>query len=248
MSNKKTNPTPSTTKPSATKPKPTPAVPPKKKEEYPPLPPGQPGNPRQYTPVKVDGRKNPRKKEALAIREKRALKKGKPRQLPSLTLTRDAYKDVFHSAGDIEAAINKYRRICQESGDMPTLNGFCLSCGCNGSLLSGYIDGSNKDLAQAAQAASDWIVEQSDQAVIGGLWPVSHALHLGVNQHGRVNSRTYSEGHKVTDINTSGEFTHRVAAPEVTDMINLGPIKSVKQIKQADAKLVGQVEAPKGKQ
>ena len=233
------NKTPSTTKPAPTAPP--------KKEEYPPLPPGQPGNPRQYTPVKVDGRKNPRKKEALALREKRALKKGKPRQLPPLALTRDAYKDVFRTVEDIEAAINEYRDMCQESGDMPTLNGFCLSCGCNGSLLAGYIDGPNKDLARAAQAASDWIIEQADQAVIGGSCPVSHAQHLGVNQHGRVNSRTYSEGHKTTDINTSGDFTHRVAAPEVTDMINMGPIKPVKQIKQADVEAVKQIATPKVK-
>jgi hypothetical protein len=182
----------SDTKPNQTT-TPTPTTAPPKKEEYPPLPPGQPGNPRQYTPVKVDGRKNPRKKEAFAAREKKALKRGKPRQLPPLTLTRDAYKDVFRTAGDIEAAINKYRDMCQGSGDMPTLNGFCLSCGGNSTLLSSYIDGSDKSLARAAQAVADWIIEQMDQAVINGTCPVNYAQHLGVNQYGRVNSRTYTE-------------------------------------------------------
>jgi len=180
-------------------PKPTPTAPPKK-EEYPPLPPGQPGNPRQYVPVLVDGRKNPRKKEALALREKKILKKGKPRQLPPLALTRDEYKDVFRTIEDIETAANAYRVECEETGDMPTLTGFCLSCGCNSSLLSGYIDGPNKDLARTAKAVSDWIIEQMDQAVINGACPVSYAQYLGVNQHGRVNSRTYSESKSKKEI------------------------------------------------
>jgi hypothetical protein len=219
-----------TPKKPAQTPKPAPAAPPKK-EEYPPLPPGQPGNPRQYTPVKVDGRKNPRKKQASALKEKLLLKKPKkgPRTLPPLELTRDAYKDVFRSVDDLETAANGYREECEKTGDMPTLNGFCLFCGGNSSLLAAYIDGTDKALARAAQAVADWIVEQMDQSVINGTCPVNYAQHLAVNQHNRFNSRSYSEGHNSTDINTSGDFTHMVAAPEVIDMINIGP-KPVKQI------------------
>lgn len=190
-----------TIKNSAQAPKPTSAATPKK-EEYPPLPPGQPGNPRQYTPVKVDGRKTPRKKEALALREKKRLQKPKkgPRTLPPLELTRDAYKDVFRSVSDLERAANRYREECEKTGDMPTLNGFCLFCGGNSTLLAAYIDGTDKALARAAQAVSDWIIEQMDQSVINGTCPVNYAQHLAINQHKRVNSRTYTESSNRTEV------------------------------------------------
>lgn len=182
----------------------TPPAPPKK-EEYPPLPPGQPGNPRQYVPVKVDGRKNPRRKEALALREKRLLNKNKkkgPRTIPPLALTRDAYKDVFRTIEDIETAANAYRIECEKTGDMPTLTGFCLSCGGNSTLLGSYIDGSDKILARAAKAVSDWIVEQMDQAVFNGACPVNYAQHLAINQHNRVNSRTFTESSNKTVVDS----------------------------------------------
>lgn len=194
----------SDTRPKTTKASPAPATP-HKKETYPPLTPGQPGNPRNYVPVKVDGRKNPRKKEAIAVREKKILKRGKPRTLPPLDLTRKEYTEVFSTIEQIEQAANDYRDICQESGDLPTINGFCLSCGCGGSLLAGYIDGSDKDLAQAAQAVADWIIEQMDQTTFRGNCAVAYAQHMGVNQHNRVNSRTYSESTSKREI--TGEYT-----------------------------------------
>jgi hypothetical protein len=234
----------SDTNPKTTKANPTPAAP-SKREEYPPLPPGQPGNPRNYVPVKVDGRKNPRKKEAIAVREKKALKRGKPRQLPPLDLTRKAYTEIFGSVEQIEQAANDYRDECQESGDLPTINGFCLSCGCGGSLLAGYIDGPNKDLAQAAQAVADWILEQMDQTTFRGNCAVAYAQHMGVNQHNRVNSRTYSEANNSTVIKATGDFAHLVAAPEVMDMISQGP-KPVKRIKQAKVIEHSSTPTPRG--
>jgi len=176
-----------------------------KKETYPPRPPGQPGDPLSYVPVKVDGRKNPRKKEALALREKKILKRGKSRTLPPLVLTRKKHTEIFSTVAQIEQAANDYRAACQESGDLPTINGFCLSCGCGGSLLAGYIDGPDKGLAQAARAVADWIIEQMDQTTFRGNCAVAYAQHMGVNQHGRVNSRTYSESNSKREI--TGEYT-----------------------------------------
>lgn len=173
-----------------------------KKEPWPPLPPGKAGNPLKYVPIPKDQQKKrgpaPRKGLFADARKKVAAKKKGPRTLPALSLTRDEYNDVFHTIEDIENAANSYREECEKTGDMPTLTGFCLSCGGNSTFLDSYIDGSDKALARAAQAVSDWIIEQMDQAVIGGTCPVNYAQHLAINQHKRVNSRTYTESSNKT--------------------------------------------------
>lgn len=175
-----------------------------KKEPWAPLPPGKPGNPRKYVPIPKDQQKKrgpaPRKGLFADARKKVAAKKKGPRTLPPLELTRDAYKDVFRSVDDLERAANRYREECEKTGDMPTLNGFCLFCGGNSTLLAAYIDGTDKALARAAQAVSDWIIEQMDQSVINGTCPVNYAQHLAINQHKRVNSRTYTESSNRTEV------------------------------------------------
>lgn len=205
-----------------------------KKETYPPLPPGKAGNPRNYVPVAVDGRKNPRRKQAAALREKK-LKKGK-RILPPLTLTRDDYTKVFKSIGDIESTANEYREACEGTGDLPTLNGFCLFCGGNGTLLQSYIDGKDLGLACAARAVSDWIVEQMDQAVTRGNCPVSYAQHLAVNHHGRFNSRSYSEGHNKTEVSND----YNIAS--IIDNADNGGLPAPPSIKQLPAESVQVIE------
>jgi hypothetical protein len=177
---------------------------PKKKETYAPRPPGQPGDPKTYTPIpeELKQKRGPKPRGGLFV--KKTPKKG-PRVLPELSLTRVEYGEVFRTVDDIEKAVEGFRVVCEERGDMPTLIGFCLFCGGDGSLLRGYIEGQDKRLSHAAQAVSDWIVEQMDQAVVSGQCPVSYAQHLAVNQHGRYNSRSYSEGHNRTEV--TGEYT-----------------------------------------
>jgi hypothetical protein len=199
-------------KPPTDTPKPTdstPIPPVTKKEPWAPLPPGQAGNPMKYVPIPKDQQKKrgpaPRKGVYADAREKVKAKKKGLRTLPSLDLTRKKHTEIFSTIEQIEQAANDYRDKCQESGDLPTINGFCLSCGCGGSLLAGYIDGPNKDLAQAAQAIADWIIEQMDQTTFRGNCAVAYAQHMGVNQHNRVNSRTYSESTSKREI--TGEYT-----------------------------------------
>jgi len=173
-----------------------------KKEPWAPLPPGKAGNPMKYVPIPKDQQKKrgpaPRKGLFAEARKKVAAKKKGPRTLPPLSLTRAEYKDVFRTIEDLETAANAYRDECSKTGDLPTLTGFCLSCGGNSTLLDSYIDGADKSLARAAQAVADWIIEQMDQAVIGGTCPVNYAQHIAINQHKRVNSRTYTESSNKT--------------------------------------------------
>lgn len=183
-----------------------------KKEPWAPLPPGKAGNPMKYVPIPKDQQKKrgpaPRKGLFAEARKKVAAKKKGPRTLPPLTLTRDEYKDVFVTIEDMEDALNAYRDECEKTGDMPTLTGFCLSCGGNSTLLDSYIDGADKSLARAAQAVADWIVEQMDQAVIGGTCPVNYAQHIAINQHKRVNSRTYTESNNKSVVDNQHTLAH----------------------------------------
>lgn len=127
------------------------------------------------------------------------------RKLSPLVFAKVKHKDVFPTVEAMQTAANRYRVSCDDSGDIPTIKGFCLSCGASSRLLQHYIEHKEPEFKEAAQIIKDWIYEQKEHATSLGFYPLNLMIWTCVNEHNCVNTRTYTETDSKTE--HKGAFT-----------------------------------------
>lgn len=163
------------------------------------------------------------------ITKRQAAKNEAPRRkLTPLTFTAEKNLDVFPTVQAMQDAANRYRKLCDDSGDIPTIKGFCLSCGKSHRLLKTYIEHKDPEFSEAAQVIKDWIYEQKEHATSLGFYPLNLMIWTCVNEHNCVNTRT----HTATDNKTKVEGA--VTLSSIMDKADTGglpaPPSTVKRI------------------
>jgi hypothetical protein len=122
------------------------------------------------------------------------------RKLSPLVFAAEKNIDVFLTVQSMQDAGNRYRVLCDNSGDIPTIKGFCLSCGKSSRLLKTYIEHKDPEFSEAAQIIKDWIYEQKEHATSLGFYPLNLMIWTCVNEHNCVNTRTYTETDNKTKV------------------------------------------------
>jgi len=204
--------------------------------------PGEPSNSRHYVPVPPELKKKTGPKPGFAKRQSTA-KTGPRRQLTPIKFETMTNEALFPTVEAMAKKAEGYRKQCNENEDVPTIAGFCLFCGKSSSLMKWYADEcNNKELNEAARTLKSWILEQKEQAAARGEYPVNLIIWTGVNDHNKVNTRSWVESK--TDTTVSGGFTLS-ALLDQTDSGGLPPPPGMaRQIKkQAENKAFPLIEA-----
>ena len=137
-----------------------------------------------------------------SITKAQAAKNATPRRVLSpIRFAKGGNASVFPTVEAMQDAATKYRDLCNDTGDIPTVKGFCLFCGRSSKMLAYYVDHKDPEFSEAARIIKDWIYEQKEHATSLGFYPLNLMIWTCVNEHNCVNTRTYTETDNKTQVN-----------------------------------------------